>query len=340
MARAVDLEIDVALEMVGQEADAALERQELGREGQALRLGRDEEVPGRVEVAGGQPVEHPEVEADLGQVPLVLDGRGRAQADRIAEIVEDRSRHDRVEVDDADALARAVVDHDVVELGVVVGDPLGDEARGQAVDDDARVLLPGQDEIDLGPDAAGAAVRVEFERGQEGVVALPGVVEIRDGLVEPPARQAGQHLLEVAEGLRGRVDVPEVLDLVVGPGAVDVAEHPPVGALRGPVEGHPVARRDDGEGLAVGVAPGGRDPFAGEARHPLDVLHELFGLAEDEVVDPLVDVLDPPPGLVEFRAVGVVDVAGRDGAGREPRPRAVEGGADAVQLGQRLLLHD
>ena len=203
----------------------------------------------------------------------------------------------------------------------------------------ARVLLAGQDEVDLGTDPGRPAAGSCAEGLPEGLEALAGVVEVGDGLVQPAARQAGQHLLEVAEGLRGRVDVPDVLDPVVGPGPADVPEHPPVVALRRAVEGLAVARRDDGQGLALGVAAGGDDPLAGEARDALDVLHELLGLAEDEVVDALVDVLDPPPAVVELGAVGVVDVAGRDGAGRDPGPGTVESGADAVQLGQRLLFH-
>ncbi len=168
----------------------------------------------------------------------------------------------------------------------------GMRPAAQAVHDRGRVLLAGDDEIDLGLDPGGPVDRVELEGGEEGVVALPGVVEVGDGLVEAAAGELGQHLLEVTEGLGGGVDVPEVLDAVVGPRPADEAEHPPVRALRSAVEGPAVAGRDDGQRLPVRVPARRDDLLPGEAGHPLDVLHEQLGLAEDEVVDALIDVLD------------------------------------------------
>ena len=71
---ALGFEIDVALEVVGQEADAALESEQLSREREVVDLGAVEEGRGAVEVAADQRVEAVEADADERKVGLVLAG--------------------------------------------------------------------------------------------------------------------------------------------------------------------------------------------------------------------------------------------------------------------------
>ena len=84
---AVDAEILVAVEVVGEEADAALEGHELGGKGQVVHFRGGEEIPRRGQVAVGQPVEQLQADADAGQVALVLRGGAGADPDRVAEVV-------------------------------------------------------------------------------------------------------------------------------------------------------------------------------------------------------------------------------------------------------------
>ncbi len=77
---------------------------------------------------------------------------GRAaghRTDHVAEVEERRTRHDRVEVDDAQGLAGRRVEEDVAQLGVVVHDALGHLAAGQRIEQQRRDLGVLADERDL-----------------------------------------------------------------------------------------------------------------------------------------------------------------------------------------------
>lgn len=54
------------------------------------------------------------------KIGLVLRRCVTAEADAVAEVVAKRAGHDGIEVDNGDPLARGIVQHHVVELGVVV----------------------------------------------------------------------------------------------------------------------------------------------------------------------------------------------------------------------------
>ena len=55
----------------------------------------------------------------------------------------------------------------------------------------------------------------------EGIVAAAGVVEIGDGVGEPPARQIAEMELELAEGAGGLFGEAGFVDVVEGGGALD-----------------------------------------------------------------------------------------------------------------------
>ena len=50
-------------------------------------------------------------------------GSASSETDAVAEVIEERTGHNGVKVDNADTLIGLVVDHDVVELGVVMPPP-------------------------------------------------------------------------------------------------------------------------------------------------------------------------------------------------------------------------
>lgn len=73
------------------------------------------------EVAFGDGAGFFSVYANELEVRLVFVGGGGSGAKGVAEVEVDHAGHDRIEVDDTAAVARCV-EHNVVELGVVVGD--------------------------------------------------------------------------------------------------------------------------------------------------------------------------------------------------------------------------
>ena len=80
-------------------------------------------------------------------------------ADGVAKIIGGQARHYSVQVDDAQTLAGGLVNEDVVDLGVVVGDTQGDLSGSQLVQQHMAVGLPGTDKgfvSTLGLGCAGA----------------------------------------------------------------------------------------------------------------------------------------------------------------------------------------
>ncbi len=106
VAFAVDLVVDVAREIVRQEPDHLLERDELAAEDQVLPFRRRQESARLLDEALRQGLEQVDIDGDLRQVPLILRRRAGGRPDEVAEIVDGQAGHHRVEIDHADALAR------------------------------------------------------------------------------------------------------------------------------------------------------------------------------------------------------------------------------------------
>ena len=85
-----------------------------------------------------------------GQIALVLRGSRRAEADGVAEVIEAGAGHDRIEVDDAQGLARLCVEQNVIELRVVVRDAQRQLACLQRGLQRRHFRLPGKRKFDLG----------------------------------------------------------------------------------------------------------------------------------------------------------------------------------------------
>ena len=135
----------------------------------------------------------------LVQIPLILQGRGRAEADGIAEVEEHGPRHDGVEVDDRTGLAGGGIHEDVVEFGVVVGHAQRDRTIPEPIHHDGVLVGVTQIELDLRPAPGGTPELVRGERLLEVLEAVRGVVEVGDGLGQLVGVEPGQEVLEITE---------------------------------------------------------------------------------------------------------------------------------------------
>ena len=306
MAGAVDAEILVAAEVVGEEADADVERDELAGKGQEPFLGGVEERARGGPIPGGQGLEHGHLHLDLGEVALVFEGGAGGGADHVAKIVEGQAGHDGVQVDHAHGLAAFGVEHDVVELGVVVGDAFGDLAAGVGVKQDVHDRFVVEGELDLGPGALDAAAMVVLDGLLEGGEAFAGVMEIGDGF-DQAAREVGNQVLEPPEGLARLGGLAGGLDGFKGLGALDEEEAAPDVAAAVAVVGPAVAGGDDREHAPGDLRDAGQflADVSGDAH---DVVHHGVRILEHALVDLLVDVTDAHPGLVVGGGVGLVDM--------------------------------
>lgn len=279
-------EIRVAGEIVGEEADADRKRNEAPGERESVELGGVEEL--RVlEVALDESLEILPAREHLVEILLVLGGGGGRRADHIAEVVERGAGHYRIEIDHGDALLRHVVEHDVVDLSVVVGDALGDLAARHRVDDPSGLFAARVDEIHLALNEFKAVLHVGRGGLVEKLKTVDRVVELGQNLVETRLGEIGERVLELREGVRREKGLIGVLDKVDRARARDERVKTPGILVAEDLERSAALRAD-------------------MARHAADVLHHAVGIGKDVGVDALKDVRNSAD-VVGLE--GVVDVA-------------------------------
>ena len=337
VAGALDVEVGVAGEIVGEEADADGHRDEARGERELLLFGLHEELRAAA-VALCDGLEHIHARIDLGKILLVFGGVGGRGAAHIAEVIKRQAGHDGVQVDDADALAGLVVEHDVVELGVVVGDAFGDFTLRAALQKTAEGVGAGFHEGDFRLHVLGAVEGILLDGGLEGLVTLHRVVEVRDGLVQTRLREVCHHVLEVGEGFAHELRLMGALDLVVGLGAFHEDVHTPPVPRHIVVDGFAIPREDEGERVAGNVLHALCAELVGDvARHAQDVLLHIRGLGEDMMVDALEQVMHLRAAHGVRHLVGIIDVAAPVGATAHKIAINLKRGGNVLQFLLRSL---
>jgi len=105
----MNLEVTVALEVVGEKANAQFQRHQCGRGGQFLDLGRGQKAFARLEITPGHGFKQAEVKPDPLHVGFVLVGQVAARANHVAEVEVDQPGHHRVQIDHAKRLTAMFV---------------------------------------------------------------------------------------------------------------------------------------------------------------------------------------------------------------------------------------
>ena len=303
MVGVVHLEVHIAVQVVLQEAAGALQGHGVGTHGQGLNLGLGQ-VGGGLQEAAGVDLEQVQVHLHLGQVLLVLGGGGGTEADGVTEIEGTQAGHDGVQVQDAQALAGLLVQQNVVQLGIVVGDAQGQAAVLTLLLEPGAHLLALQDEVHLGLDTGQTAHGVGGNRLLELAIAVGGVVEFGDGLGQGLGGELAEHLLEAAEGQGGLVEVVLALGGVQAEAADEVV-HAPELALGVLVVELAVLGGQEVQGQTGVIHPG--PDVVGDGT---GVVHEAHRVLEHIGIDALEDILR---ALVRFDLKGGIDVAVAEG---------------------------
>jgi hypothetical protein len=330
---AMDAEVFIAGEEIGKETQADGEADDLAGEDEMPAFGVGEERGGGFEVTVGEGFEHGEMRLDFGEVLFVFECWTGGGAHHVAEVIEDEAGHDGIEVEDAEGFAGFPIEHDVIELGIVVRDALGQvaafECVGEGIDD--GFLFGG--EVDLGRGGGGAIVGVGLDGLEEGIEATSGVVEMRDGFEQAFAWEIDEEMLKAAEGAAGFEGLARGLDGFEGLSAFDEDEGAPEVAGAVAVVGVAVAGGDDGEGFARDVAGAFGFESMTEVRGDAhDVVHDGEGFMEYGLVDFLVDITDQVAALVVGGHVGLVDVPDLAGFGVEDIAVDLELARDFLQV--------
>ena len=285
-----DPKVDVAGQVIGEEAHGVHQAEEAAGHRQRPPLVLGEEAPDPGEIAARERLEEREVEVHAGQVALVLGCPAGAGPHELAEVGEQVALHHRVEVDHAEGLAALPIEQQVVQLAVVVHDAArqgGDLECGQLA---FEVGDAAAQRLDLDARGHGAAAGVAANRGLEGLHAPPEVVEVRDRRVERGRGQIGQHRRECAEGAGRLEGLGRALDCVEAARALHEPEGPPDAPRGVDVERAPVAGRNELKAAALGLRkPALPQLLAQVAGYPHEVLHQRLGVAEHLRIEPLVE---------------------------------------------------
>ena len=130
-------------------------------------------------------------------------------------------------VDHCHSLAGCVVEHHVVDLGVVVRDALRDRAGCHEVEDSTGLVAVRVHERHLRGDVLEAALHVGLRGGVELLKAVARVVEAGYDVMQARTWQIGEVVLEARERLGHLVRLVRTLDEVVCARALDEHVLPP-----------------------------------------------------------------------------------------------------------------
>ena len=281
------VEIVVALQIVGQKADAALQRHQLGTPGKALFLRRAHGSPGGGEIPLGEHLVQVQVKVDLALVGLVLGAVVGTGADGVAEIVGRQTRHHSVKVNDTDAFSGGGIDQDVVDLGVVVGDTQRDLTGRQQIQQGVAIFFPRMDEGDLRCNVLGTAQRIGGKGFFKVCIAVGRVVEAGNGFVEGGGRIICQLVLEFAQGLGNSAEVGLAAHLLQADGILHKVVGAPRTALGIQMAGCAGQGGDHVQGLPCRVAACGKDLLPQMPGHAADILHQAHRVGKGVGVDAL-----------------------------------------------------
>ena len=312
----MDFEIGIAGDMIRQEAHTAFQRHHLGGKGQHPDLRRRQPVAALLQKASGVLLEQIQITGDQGEIPLILGGGIGAETDAVAEIIQGETGHDGVQIDDADRAAGNVVQHDVVELGVVVRHPQGQLAGGQHIHQHPHVRLTRPDEGDFLRCLRRPAGGVFRHGGFKIPIPGSGIVKVGDRFVQGGGGIVRQQPLKAAEGTAGIIEMLRFGGGLIGDGVFDEDKCAPIAAVGRGVIGLSGFGGNQGQAFPVGIAAVRRHhpaQIGGDIHH---VLHQGGHVLEDVVVHPLENIA--AAGRVfplAENAVGIVDVAAAVGLG-------------------------
>ena len=241
---------------------------------------------------------------NLALVLLILAAVIGAKADRVAKVVRRQPRHHRVQVDDAQPLHRPFVQQDVVELGVVVGDPQRQLAPLLQVEQVPAVRLMLPHKFDLPLHLGRAAHCVLLHRPLKVLVTLGGVVEAGDGLGQAGGVKGPQLPLEAAKGGGALEQVLLVARLLQADAALDVGEHPPAAPFFIPMVEPAVVAGDHPHALPANIPAGLPGLLGDKLGHQADVLHQPIHILKGVGVDALQNI----PTAGALHQIGVVDM--------------------------------
>lgn len=297
------LVVEVAVDVIGQEANRLHVGEQLCGIGQVLNLDRGEEGGSALEVTLCEALEDFHVEAYVLEVGVVLFSCVGSRAEIVAEVGENEVRHDGVEVDDAEHVA-VFLKEDVVHLRVAVADALGQFSLAIEAFALRHFLCACFDGVHEVLHFCQASALVGFDGFAQLPEAELHVVEVLDGLAKLDG-DVGQPALELSEGLAHDVACLR-RHFRHRHGVGDEDHHAPV-LFAVKVVVFAILGGDEAQAFALNVLFSIKF-FADVVGDGYDVAHQHVYVGEDGVVDVLKHIVGSI-GLGSGHFVGCVDEA-------------------------------
>ena len=150
------------------------------------------------------------------RIGLIFRRAVATEADAVTEVIAQGSGHDGIEVDDRKPLSRRVVQHDVVEFGIVVRDPQRNLARCDFIDDLSAKIAATLHPVDLAAHFFRSAADIFFHGAQEIFIPNLSVVEIGQNLVELRGVKLRKKICKIAERHGALVKIARIAHALVG----------------------------------------------------------------------------------------------------------------------------
>ena len=310
MFRTVDFKIHVTGQVVRQEADAAFHREQFAGERQQALFQRRQETLGGTQVTLNQSFKHEHAHRDLGDVLFIFRGGRRGRPDHVAEVVNGGTGHRGIQVNHANAFSGYIVQHHIVQLGIIVRTAQGQFPGFQVIHHHVAVRLAGKIPVYFLLHFLHAPQGVGLDGFFQSRQAGSSIVEIGNGFEQGLSGQVCRELLELAEGARRFLALLGSFNLVIRACAFNERVHAPAVAVR--IQGVRLAVHGGNQRESAAVSF--RALFLFQAlqsvvRYALYILHQGDGLLEHIMVHALEDVADTLSRLIHPDAVGVIDVA-------------------------------
>ena len=125
------------------------QREDLARRNQMFAFTRRTKRFSCTDIPAGKTFKELQADLDPGKICLVFGGRHIHGSYHIAKVIKGKTRHDRVEIDNANSLIRVTIEKDITDLGIIVDRPEGQFATCAQILKQTSKLPVRKREVDL-----------------------------------------------------------------------------------------------------------------------------------------------------------------------------------------------
>ena len=174
----------IPLQIIRQEADAAFQRHHLCTIHKLIQLFFGQGSRASFDKALRVSFKQTQITGNLRQIRLILRSCTCTEPNRIAKIINGKSRHDGIQINDADALPGLFIQHDVVQLRIIMCHTKRKLSLGQAIHQRMGKRLPLHYKPDLILHSRSTSADICLHGCPEFPKAVRCVVEIRNRLMQ------------------------------------------------------------------------------------------------------------------------------------------------------------